>query len=437
MAIAFDPISGQPYDTESGQFAGVSSGMTNYPQAGLYTDGQPRSIGELATSYNVIAGLNNNLGMDPIQGSGIAGSFGTETGGYNQFIQRNSLGQEVGPGMGYGQWETSGSAGGSGRGDAFINYARANGYPNGPINYGDPNLNLGYFAQEFQGQTQGYPEYGVWGQRVNSATSPEQAAQIFTQSYLRPSNPHMADRMDRADDYYNYYATQQDPGYYSGNYYGDTYNGSAGLGNTFNSINQMVPQFNGGQGFQAGDQYAKGGSTGPQYVTDSGGITRAVQGYGNNEYGYGGGYDPQAYGYGGTNYSTGYPQNATAATQNAQYMNYSGQPDITVYAYPQSGGGGGASEWADYPVYGGTGSGGATHHDIWQTQQTLSQGLNNIAQDYAAQNNASMQNLSNYNLQVQQQNQQLVDQNIASLNPSLNSGPLNFGGGSYNSLMGW
>jgi hypothetical protein len=32
-----------------------------YPPAGLYTDGQPRSTGELATSYNVIAGLNNSL----------------------------------------------------------------------------------------------------------------------------------------------------------------------------------------------------------------------------------------------------------------------------------------------------------------------------------------------------------------------------------------
>jgi hypothetical protein len=431
MATALDPISGQFYDTDTGQFAGVSSSMTNYPQAGLYTDGQPRGVGELATSYNVIAGLNNNLGMNPIQGSGIAGSFGTETGGYNQFIQRNSLGQEVGPGMGYGQWETSGSAGGSGRGDAFINYARANGYPNGQINYADPNLNLGYFAQEFSGQTQGYPEYGVWGQRINQATSPEQAAQIFTQSYLRPSKPHMADRMDRADDYYNYYATQQDPGYYSGNYYGDPQQGSgSGLGSTFNSINQMLPQFNGGQGFVSGDQYAKGGSTGPQYVTDSSGITRAVQGqqsYGNNEYGYGGGYDPQAYGY-QQDYSGGLMggQNTTG------YMNYSGQPDFTVggssgssggYDWNSPGGyGAGASYSPGYSIQPGTAAasygGGMTLGDTQMAGQVY-----NDAQAYA-QNYADMyQNQLNNQMQTQNtygQNQ--FNQNMANTGTSTYAG---------------
>jgi hypothetical protein len=432
MATALDPISGQFYDTDTGQFAGVSSSMTNYPQAGLYTDGQPRGVGELATSYNVIAGLNNNLGMNPIQGSGIAGSFGTETGGYNQFIQRNSLGQEVGPGMGYGQWETSGSAGGSGRGDAFINYARANGYPNGQINYADPNLNLGYFAQEFSGQTQGYPEYGVWGQRINQATSPEQAAQIFTQSYLRPSKPHMADRMDRADDYYNYYATQQDPGYYSGNYYGDPQQGSgSGLGSTFNSINQMLPQFNGGQGFVSGDQYAKGGSTGPQYVTDSSGITRAVQGqqsYGNNEYGYGGGYDPQAYGY-QQDYSGGLMggQNTTG------YMNYSGQPDFTVggssgssggYDWSSPGGyGAGASYSPGYSIQPGTAAasygGGMTLGDTQMAGQVY-----DASQAYAQQYADQYQNQMNNQMQTQQmQGQNQFNQNM------MNTGTSTYAGG--------
>jgi hypothetical protein len=389
-----------------------------YPEAGLYTDGQPRSTGELATSYNVIAGLNNNLGMNPIQGSGIAGSFGTETGGYNQFIQRNSLGQEVGPGMGYGQWETSGSAGGSGRGDAFINYARANGYPNGAINYADPNLNLGYFAQEFSGQTQGYPEYGVWGQRVNAATSPEQAAQIFTQSYLRP-------------DYYNYYATQQDPGYYSGNYYGDPQQGSgSGLGSTFNSINQIIPQFGSGNSqydqefLRLNPQYAKGGSTGGlQYQTDGTYANTSGQSYGNNEYGYGGGYDPQAYGY-QQDHSGGLMggQNTTG------YMNYSGQPDITVYANPQSGSGSydygaGSSYQPGYSIQPGTAAatfgGGMTLGDTQMAGQVY-----NDAQAYA-QNYADMyQNQLNNQMQTQNtygQNQ--FNQNM------MNTGTSTYAGG--------
>jgi hypothetical protein len=400
-----------------------------YPPAGLYTDGQPRSTGELATSYNVIAGLNNSLGMNPIQGSGIAGSFGTETGGYNQFIQRNSLGQEVGPGMGYGQWETSGSAGGSGRGDAFINYARANGYPYGSINYADPNLNLGYFAQEFSGQTQGYPEYGVWGQRINAATSPEQAAQIFTQSYLRPSKPHMSDRMDRADDYYNYYATQQNPGYYSGNYYGDPQQGNSSWpGSTFGSVNQMLPGFNSGQGFSAGDpwQEAKGGNTGSLvYQNDGSYRPQNQQSYGNNEYGYGGGYDPQAYGY-QQDYSGGFMggQNTTG---------YMSQPSFTVGG--PSGYGSGSDPWASpggygagasyspgYSIQPGTAAasygGGMTLGDTQAAGQVY-----NDSQQYA-QNFINQYQATLNALPPMSSFQPQVNQNIANLNPMNNPGPI-------------
>jgi hypothetical protein len=179
-----------------------------------------------------------------------------------------------------------------------------------------------------------------------------------------------------------------------------------GSNSTFNSINQIIPQINSsssftdpatgrsfttgdGSGFNGvkngvpvdmygnpmpgysagGDQYAKGGNTGSLvYQTDGSYQPQGQQSYGNNEYGYGGTYNPSSYGYGGTDYSTGNPQNATTAIQNAQYMStgaggftvgdgsgfkgynsagipvdqydnpmpgFGGQPDITVYANPQ------------------------------------------------------------------------------------------------------
>jgi hypothetical protein len=214
-------------------------------------------------------------------------------------------------------------------------------------------------------------------------------------------------------------------GGYQPNYYGY---GNDGFDTGFNGSGA----YTGGIG---NAQYQKGGSTGPQYVTDSGGITRAVQSYGNNEYGYGGGYDPNAYGFGGTNYSTGYPQNATTATQNAQYMNYSGQPDITVYGNDPWGNYNGGSMGVADGGYGNMGSEGgiAGGGTVGASDGGFTFGIGN---QYFDQSQQMMQNQYDYSQQVQQQNQQQLNNTIYGLNPSLNSGT-NFGGGSYNSLMGW
>jgi hypothetical protein len=206
--------------------------------------------------------------------------------------------------------------------------------------------------------------------------------------------------------------------------------------NPYGMTSQDAFGFNAGGNYTGGignAQYQKGGSTGPQYVTDQYGVTRAVQSYGNNEYGYGGGYDPQAYGYGGTNYSTGNPQNATTATQNAQYMNYSGQPDITVYANDPWGNYSGGSMGVADGGYGNMGSEGgiAGGGTVGASDGGFTYDIGNQYFDASQQN---MQNQYDYSQQVQQQNQQQLNNTIASLNPSLNT---NFGGGSYNSLMGW
>jgi hypothetical protein len=201
-------------------------------------------------------------------------------------------------------------------------------------------------------------------------------------------------------------------------------------------------------------QYQKGGSTGPQYVTDSSGITRAVQGqqsYGNNEYGYGGGYDPQAYGY-QQNYSGGLMggQNTTG------YMNYSGQPDITVYgndpysmgtaSYDQfgqlMGGSGGSTLYSATNELGG----GLTMADAARQNAAFESVFQSGAQDhmnYEGQlNNLTANNgwtdtnvfqpqqVQGYTYQPQIAtttwgvNNPTVDYNIAGLNPMNNPGPI-------------
>jgi hypothetical protein len=422
---------------------------------------------QLAYGYTLQNALMQG-GIAQPQAAGQAGSAFTETGGFATGVQGAFRdGQEVnaqGPGRGIYQWEvTNNLANGyqypqsSARGDAFRQYMVETGLgqnPDGTFNYLDPQANAGFALREqqspqFSGSSWLTPQY-------LAANDPQTAAQAFTTGYLRPgaTNPHMAQRMGAASAINDYYGQPgqgfQNPGYQSGNYYGDYSGGGysypdpqlnnganygydyAQVGNSNPYLDQFSNAINTGQ---LNTSYNKGGSTGPQYVTDSGGITRAVQSYGNNEYGYGGGYDPQAYGYGGTNYSTGYPQNATTAIQNAQYMNYSGQPDITVYGNDPWGNYSGGSMGVADGGYGNMGSEGgiAGGGTVGASDGGFTFGIGN---QYFNQSQQMMQNQYDYSQQVQQQNQQQLNSTIYGLNPSLNSGT-NFGGGSYNSLMGW
>jgi hypothetical protein len=191
--------------------------------------------------------------------------------------------------------------------------------------------------------------------------------------------------------------------------------------------------------------YAKGGNTGGLvYQTDGSYVPRSQQQtYGNNEYGYGGGYDPNAYNFGGTNYSTGNPQNATTAIQNAQYMSGGSgggfttdefgvtrpiSGNITVQPYNQSsyGGGGyatGVQPQAGYSIQPGTAAaqygGGMTLGDTQMAGQVY-----NDSQAYAQQYADMYQNQLNnqmYTQQVQGQNQ--FNQNM------MNTGTSTYAGG--------
>jgi hypothetical protein len=399
--------------------------------------------------------MDGGLGFN--QAAGLAGNAFKESAGFTVGQQNDG-----GPGVGLFQWELP-TGGGSGRGSQFENWMTQTGVgvnPQGGYYYMDPQANAGFYLHE--SQQPGFSSASWQPQAFWDATSPGDAASgimgltgrnsagrmvNLEPGYFRPMSGGQGEqtRVNAANNIGSYYQSMQDPGYQSGNYYGDPSGGGysypdpqlnnganygynyADVGNSNPYLDQFSNAINTGQ---LNTTYNKGGSTGPQYVTDSSGITRAVQGqqsYGNNEYGYGGGYDPQAYGY-QQDYSGGFMggQNTTG------YMNYSGQPDFTVggssgssggYDWNSPGGyGAGASYSPGYSIQPGTAAasygGGMTLGDTQMAGQVY-----NDAQAYA-QNYADMyQNQLNNQMQTQNtygQNQ--FNQNMANTGTSTYAG---------------
>jgi hypothetical protein len=401
--------------------------------------------------------MDGGLGFN--QAAGLAGNAFKESAGFTVGQQNDG-----GPGVGLFQWELP-TGGGSGRGSQFENWMTQTGVgvnPQGGYYYMDPQANAGFYLHE--SQQPGFSSASWQPQAFWDATSPGDAASgimgltgrnsagrmvNLEPGYFRPMSGGQGEqtRVNAANNIGSYYQSMQDPGYQSGNYYGDPSGGGysypdpqlnnganygynyADVGNSNPYLDQFSNAINTGQ---LNTTYNKGGSTGPQYVTDSGGITRAVQGqqsYGNNEYGYGGGYDPQAYGY-QQDYSGGLMggQNTTG------YMNYSGQPDITVYANPQQSGS--ASGYDMGVADGGYGNMGSEGGISGGSTTGASDGgfTFGIGNQYFDASQQMMQNQYDYSQQVQQQNQQQLNNTIANLNPIQNT---NFAGGAVNPLMGW
>jgi hypothetical protein len=386
-----------------------SSTYDAYLRAGQYMDAFQN--GPLMLNQNGAAGLTGGLLTESdffkiYNQPGVDGVWGTQY-GYNQ--------GDPNSGIGDAQWTYPS------RHDGFIDYSTNNG-----LNPSSFAANYGYIAQELLGPEQRHLS------GLQNATDLMGGVQAGLR-YENPGVPHMDWRYANALATSNNVFAQQpevarefarlNPGLAMGGEnpgfggFGTQATGGQGWGGYGSDqsytdpfgVNNIIPQINSGSSFTdpgtgrsfttgdgsgfngvkngvpvdmygnpmpgysaGGDQYAKGGNTGSLvYQTDGSYQPQGQQSYGNNEYGYGGTYDPNAYGYGGTDYSTGNPQNATTAIQNAQYMSftdpttgtsfatgdgsgfngvkngvpvdmygnpmpgYSGQPDITVYANPQ------------------------------------------------------------------------------------------------------
>ncbi|MBW3099237.1 phage tail tip lysozyme [Pseudohoeflea coraliihabitans] len=132
--------------------------------------------------------LQRDFGLSPAQAAGIVGNLAHESAGFKSLQEKGyqRYGKNARGGYGYAQWTGP-------RRTAFENWARANKLD--PRSYA---ANYGFLSYELT-QT---PEKRALD-KVKAAQTPEQAAQIFSDTFLRPGEPHMGRRTALASDVFN------------------------------------------------------------------------------------------------------------------------------------------------------------------------------------------------------------------------------------------
>lgn len=126
----------------------------------------------------LISDLMADFGLTREQAAGVAGNFAHETLNFTRMQER---GTSRG-GLGYAQWT------GTRRTD-FENWAAERG-----LDTGSYEANYGYLKHELE--TDPYERRQFM--RVTAATTPEEAAQIVSNEFLRPGTPHLDRRIDLA-----------------------------------------------------------------------------------------------------------------------------------------------------------------------------------------------------------------------------------------------
>lgn len=145
----------------------------------------PASVGANEYGKTLMMDLQEILGIDSIQAAGIVGSLDQETGGFKFMQEIEPLVKGSRGGYGIAQWTGP-------RRKAFEAWAKDQG-----MDISSYEGNLGYLVYEFQ-ET---PEGRVL-EALKNATTPGEAAEIFTNEFLRPGIPHMDRRINRANKYY-------------------------------------------------------------------------------------------------------------------------------------------------------------------------------------------------------------------------------------------
>jgi hypothetical protein len=129
-----------------------------------------------------IAGdLVSGLGISPAAASGIVGNLSHETGGFKNMQELKPVVPGSRGGYGWAQWTGP-------RRKAFESWAAQNKLD--PASY---EANLGFLKHELTAT----PEGKVLG-ALKGAKTPDEAARIFSEQYLRPGIPHMESRLSRA-----------------------------------------------------------------------------------------------------------------------------------------------------------------------------------------------------------------------------------------------
>lgn len=132
----------------------------------------------------LMADLQRDLGLTQAQAAGVVGNLATETGNFQHMQEINPVVKGSRGGFGYAQWTGP-------RRRQYEAWAQENGLD--PTSY---EANYGFLVHELTAT----PESRVMGD-LTAAETPEQAAQVFSEQFLRPGIPHMDRRKANAARY--------------------------------------------------------------------------------------------------------------------------------------------------------------------------------------------------------------------------------------------
>ena len=129
--------------------------------------------------------LQRDFGLSTAQAAGFVGNLAHESGDFKTMQEINPTVEGSRGGFGYAQWTGP-------RRRAFEAWASENGLD--PTSY---EANYGFLKHELTNT----PEGAVIG-RLRTAETPDDAARIVSERFLRPGIPHMDSRIQRARNYY-------------------------------------------------------------------------------------------------------------------------------------------------------------------------------------------------------------------------------------------
>lgn len=147
--------------------------------------GDPSQIGQ-----QLMTDLMRDFGLTAAQAAGVVGNLDHESGGFKSLQEIDPTVEGSRGGYGYAQWTGP-------RRRAFEAWAAENGLD--PASY---EANYGFLKHELTDT----PE-GAVIEKLRGANSPDEAATVFSETFLRPGIPHMGSRVARAGKYFNPMAT--------------------------------------------------------------------------------------------------------------------------------------------------------------------------------------------------------------------------------------
>lgn len=136
--------------------------------------------------FQLMSDLKKDFGLTTEQAAGIVGNLDWESGGFNTLQEIKPLVEGSRGGYGYAQWTGP-------RRVAFEEFAAAN-----DLDPSDYSANYGFLKEEFTNSAEGKVL-----DRIREAGSAEEAAEIFSNTFLRPSKAHanLMARKGRANKY--------------------------------------------------------------------------------------------------------------------------------------------------------------------------------------------------------------------------------------------